>query len=72
MGCHLLLLALAPFPQGADEDSRPPNLVVFLADDLGWGDVSTHGSQARTPVFERLVQEGATPFRFALPPGRRS
>ncbi len=81
MGCHLLLLALAPFPQGADEDSRPPNLVVFLADDLGWGDVSTHGSQARTPVFERMVQEGGelqrcyafplcTPSRAALLTGR--
>lgn len=42
------------------EDSSPrPNLILILADDLGYGDVSYHGeSEVRTPNIDRIGAEG--------------
>jgi arylsulfatase A-like enzyme len=39
--------------------AAPPNLVVVLIDDMGWGDLSCFGNgQARTPNIDRLAAEG--------------
>lgn len=35
-----------------------PNILYTLVDDLGWGDVSYHGSPIRTPNVDRLVRRG--------------
>ena len=35
-----------------------PNVLFILADDLGWGDLSLHGSPIRTPVIDRLACDG--------------
>lgn len=38
---------------------RPPNVIVIMADDLGWGDVSCNGATAvQTPHIDRLAREG--------------
>jgi arylsulfatase A-like enzyme len=38
---------------------RPPNIVFFLADDLGYGDISCYGQQKfKTPNIDRLAAEG--------------
>ncbi|MEM0970689.1 MAG: arylsulfatase, partial [Verrucomicrobiota bacterium] len=40
---------------------QPPNIILFLADDLGIGDVKCYGgdrSQTETPNFDRLAAEG--------------
>ena len=58
-----------------------PNILFVLADDMGWGDVSYHGSDIRTPSIDRLVQSGVeldhhyvcpmcTPTRACLMTGR--
>lgn len=39
--------------------SRPPNLVLILADDLGWSDLGCYGADLhRTPNLDRLAREG--------------
>jgi arylsulfatase A-like enzyme len=36
-----------------------PNLVLFIADDLTWGDIGPNGStEIRTPNFDRVAKEG--------------
>lgn len=42
-----------------EEENRPPNFVLFFADDMGWGDVGCYeGSRCRTPHLDRLAAEG--------------
>ena len=58
-----------------------PNILYILVDDLGWGDVSYHGSPIRTPNMDRLAARGVeldyhyvnpvcTPTRASLMTGR--
>lgn len=38
---------------------RPPNFVIVLADDLGYGDVGVYGASGfRTPHLDRMAGEG--------------
>ena len=48
----------------------PPNVVVILADDLGYGDLSSYGHRTlKTPALDRLAREGIrfTSFYAASP-----
>ncbi|MAV37181.1 MAG: N-acetylgalactosamine 6-sulfate sulfatase, partial [Planctomycetaceae bacterium] len=46
-----------------------PNVVVFLADDQGWGDLSLHGNRnLATPRIDRLAGQGARFDRFFVCP----
>jgi len=38
--------------------ARPPNFVVVLCDDLGWGDIGVCGGRIPTPTIDRMAAEG--------------
>src|SRR5689334_4142077 len=42
-------------PLAAAAADRLPNVVVIVADDLGWKDVGYHGSEIRTPHLDKLA-----------------
>ena len=59
-------------PVGADEtgtQSAKPNVVIFLADDAGWGDYSCNGNkQVNTPHIDAIARGGVTLDRFFVCP----
>ncbi len=53
----------APPPTLDDDNARPPNIIVILADDLGWNDISFYGGgvgggAVQTPNIDRIAAEG--------------
>ena len=61
----LLVGLLAVQPVCATEK---PNVIVIVADDLGWADVGFHGGEIDTPSLDRLANEGAKFDRFYTTP----
>ena len=53
---------------GAGGPSQRPNIVILLADDLGWTDVSFHGGNIATPNIDRVAAEGAELARYYVAP----
>lgn len=45
-----------------------PNVVLLVADDLGWGDVGYHGGRIRTPNLDALAREAVELDRFYTTP----
>ena len=64
----LSILVAAAIGAGGAGAAEPPNVVILVADDLGWADVSFHGDQIKTPSLDRLVSEGAELSRFYVCP----
>ena len=53
-----LLACLLASPAGAAAETRP-NVIVIMADDLGYGDLSSYGAtELATPHIDRLAAEG--------------
>ncbi|MFK8048779.1 MAG: sulfatase-like hydrolase/transferase [Halioglobus sp.] len=53
-----------PLSPAAISGERPPNIILIVADDLGYNDISTFGGgvadgQLKTPGIDRLAEEGA-------------
>lgn len=46
------------------QPDKKPNIIIILADDLGWGDVGYHGSDIKTPNIDRLAKEGIELNRY--------
>ncbi|MBL9186235.1 MAG: sulfatase-like hydrolase/transferase [Opitutaceae bacterium] len=80
-----LLASWAATPSSAQPAARPPNLVVIVADDLGYADVRfnpLHPKEVTTPHLDRLARESVicrqgyvtgnvcSPTRTALMTGR--
>ena len=80
----LALVAIAPIATATEQRSTRPNVVLVLADDLGWGDPGCYNGESLipTPNMDRLAAGGmrftdahspssvCTPTRYGLLTGR--
>ena len=66
-GC-IALAALCVFVVAPANAAERPNVIVMLADDLGWADVGFHGGDIDTPSLDRLAAEGVELSRFYTTP----
>lgn len=61
----LLALCGCQGPTASARTSGPPNVVLILTDDQGWGDIRSHGNpDIDTPHLDRLARQGARFDRF--------
>ncbi len=71
---YRILLAVAVFcpvttQSFAQSELRKPNVIVILADDLGYGDLSCYGADdVATPNIDRMAEEGAKFNSFYVSP----
>src|SRR5581483_3282804 len=79
----IAVFALTSFDAATAAERRRPNVVILLADDVGYGDLSCYGAtQVRTPNLDRLAARGmryvdghspsamCTPTRYVLLTGQ--
>ena len=59
---------LCMFAPGLLAAAERPNVIVMVADDLGWNDVGFHGGDIDTPSLDRLAAEGMELNRFYTTP----
>lgn len=75
----VILAIFSLFPFASVHAEEKPNIIVIIADDLGYGDLSCYGAKAvQTPAIDQLAREGVrftsgycsastcTPTRFSL------
>jgi arylsulfatase A-like enzyme len=66
---RLALLAVFVLLAAPAFAAKRPNVVIFLADDLGWADVGFHGQEnIETPSIDRIANEGVELARFYTTP----
>src|SRR6188474_1490675 len=64
-----LLLAGIAWSTAAQRSAPPPNVIIILADDMGYGDLGAFGSpNIRTPRLDRMAAEGQKWTNFYVQP----
>lgn len=64
----LLIAGFSSCQKKQVEQAAKPNILIIVADDLGWNDVSLHGSDITTSAIDKLAEEGMEFTRFYAAP----
>lgn len=57
----LLVISFACTPKPIEQEAKPPNVIIILTDDQGWGDLSMNGNtNLSTPNIDGIARDGAT------------
>ena len=82
---HVCIITIGSFAAHAiAQDNGTPNIIYFMADDMGYGDIGVYNAQSKipTPNLDRLANEGlrftdahspasvCTPTRYGVLTGR--
>ena len=61
--------ALAPYSAAAVEEKKDkPNIVLIVADDMGWSDAGCYGGEINTPNLDGLAADGLRFNQFYVNP----
>jgi arylsulfatase len=52
----------------AAQQNKRPNILLIVADDLGYSDLGSYGGEINTPVLDKLAQKGARYTNFYVSP----
>src|SRR5205809_6089378 len=64
-----LLTAIVSTATTTAQPARPPNIIVILADDMGYGDIGAFGApNIRTPRLDAMAAEGQKWTNFYVQP----
>lgn len=65
-GVALCSLVIRGARAGEEEGQRParPNMIVVMADDMGFSDLGCYGGEINTPTIDRLASEGVRFSQF--------
>ncbi len=72
---HLLLVSMVLIPtqfsctgrekgNQSDTGTNPPNIILILADDMGYSDLGCYGGEVNTPNLDRMASEGVRFTQF--------
>lgn len=65
MKLHLLLAAIVFLSSSVARAADPkPNVLLILADDLGWSDLGCYGGEIKTPNLDGLAKDGLRFIQF--------
>jgi len=54
--------------QGKISDNKRPNILIIVADDMGWSDIGPFGSEIRTPSLDKMADSGLQFTQFYVNP----
>jgi arylsulfatase A-like enzyme len=61
---YVSILAAVVFSSGWAAEPKRPNIVLIMADDLGFSDLGCYGGEIQTPKIDRLAAEGLSFTQF--------
>ena len=64
----IAIFACQPAKKNTEQAQSKPNMILIVADDLGFSDISPFGGNIRTPVLEQLSKEGLSFSGFHVQP----
>src|SRR5688572_17720955 len=67
-GHAVAILSLLALTSAALAQPKRPNIVVIVADDLGWKGVGYHDGFVKTPHIDRIAKQGVELDRFYVSP----
>jgi arylsulfatase A-like enzyme len=68
IGGTAAVLAMLVICGSARAEAPRPNIVIILADDMGYADAGFHGSEIKTPQLDKLAAAGARLEQFYVQP----
>jgi arylsulfatase A-like enzyme len=60
----ILVLLILGVSYKVDHQSKRPNILLIVSDDLGYSDLGCYGSEIRTPNIDRLAENGVRMSQF--------